>query len=101
MEFNSDHKLKNISCAPSIKVPLATNVTASPAPPTAFRLDCRVRNWQSIQAVYSAPKRGRTIEFYVWQRTEKLGPTANAGPMLDGLLNVTLEFLDGPCKSFA
>lgn len=102
LEFNADHTLKNYTCPATIRVPLATNVTASPPPPVPFRLDCRVRNWQSVRAVYDLPKpAGTTLEFDVWQRTDNLGPTTNAGPVLDGPLGVTLDFASGPSASFS
>jgi hypothetical protein len=100
LEFNDDHTIKNWTCPATVKVPLVANVIQSPAEPVPYQLDCRIRNWQTVVQTYTPAKNASTLEFPVWQRTDYLGPTMNAGPMLDGILNVTVGFVDGSSSSF-
>jgi hypothetical protein len=50
---------------------------------------------------FSTSKQVSTLEFPVWQRTDNLGPTTNAGPMLDGVLNVTASFSEKSTEMFS
>lgn len=95
LEFNDDHTIKNYTCPATVKIPLAANITTQPEPPKTYQLDCRIRNWQSIEAVYDPPKRSSSLEFPIWQRTDNLGQTINAGPMLDQPVEVVVSFADG------
>ncbi|ENH66300.1 N-sulfoglucosamine sulfohydrolase [Fusarium oxysporum f. sp. cubense race 1] len=92
IEFNEDHTIKNFTCPVIVKIPLVKNITSSPEPPVPYQLDCRIRNWQMIVQTFSKPKEVSTLDFPVWQRTDNLVPTTNSGPMLDGVLNVTVIF---------
>ncbi|KAI6753728.1 hypothetical protein FGRA07_05154 [Fusarium graminearum] len=100
LEFSDDHTIKNFTCPATVKIPLAKNITSSPEPPVPYQLDCRIRNWQTTVQTFSSPKQVSTLEFPVWQRTDNLGPTTNAGPVLDGILNVTVSFLDKTTETF-
>ncbi|KAG8353865.1 hypothetical protein FVEN_g8121 [Fusarium venenatum] len=101
IEFNDDHTIKNFTCPATVKIPLVKNITSSPEPPVPYQLDCRIRNWQTTVQHFSPPKQLSTLEFPVWQRTDNLGPTTNAGPVLDGVLNVTVNFLDKSTETFS
>lgn len=101
LQFNDDHTIQNYTCPPTVHIPLAGNVTAEPEPPTAYQLDCRIRNWKSIEAVYSPAKRSEFLEFPIWQRTDNLGQTVNAAPMLDRPINVLVSFADGESSRFS
>ncbi|RSL65572.1 hypothetical protein CEP53_003655 [Fusarium sp. AF-6] len=101
IEFNHDHTLKSYTCPSKVQVPLMGDLKKSPDAPLPYQLDCRVRNWKSIDATYSQPKSGATLEFPVFQRTDNLGPTTNAGPMLNGPLTVTLAYANGATESFS
>ncbi|KUL87146.1 hypothetical protein ZTR_05615 [Talaromyces verruculosus] len=101
LEFNADHTIKNYTCPATVRIPLVANVTTVPEPPTPYQLDCRIRGWQSIQAIYNPPKNGLTLEIPVWQRTDNLGQTTNAGPKLDGVLDVTVVFANGSSATFS
>lgn len=101
LEFNADHTIKNYTCPSTVKIPLAPNVTASPEPPKGYQLDCRIRNWQSVEAVYNPPKKSKSLEFPIWQRTDNLGQTSNAGPMLDYPVDVTVSFAGGEKSHFS
>ncbi|RMJ11841.1 hypothetical protein CDV36_008502 [Fusarium kuroshium] len=101
LEFNRDHTLKNYTCPSKVQVPLMGDLKKSPDAPLPYQLDCRVRNWKSIDATYSQPKSGATLEFPVFQRTDNLGPTTNAGPVLNGPLTVTLAYTNGATESFS
>ncbi|KAM0540661.1 hypothetical protein ACHAO7_011006 [Fusarium culmorum] len=100
IEFNDGHTIKNFTCPATIKIPLVKNITSSPKPPLPYQLDCRIRNWQTTVQHFSPPNQVSTLEFPVWQRTDNLGPTTNAGPVLDGILNVTVSFLDKTTEIF-
>jgi hypothetical protein len=101
LEFNGDHSIKNITCAAEVQIPLV-GVEESPEAPAPYQLDCRVRSWQNIEATYTPAKTNvTTLEFPVWQRTDNLGPTTNAGPVLDGSLDVTLTYGDGMSEVFS
>jgi hypothetical protein len=100
LEFNSDHTIKHWTCPATVQIPLVANITKSPAGPTPYQLDCRIRNWQTTIQTFDPPKNASTIEFPVWQRTDNLSPQANAGPMLNGILNVTLGMTDGSTTSY-
>ncbi|KAK5121800.1 hypothetical protein LTR85_004675 [Meristemomyces frigidus] len=100
LTFNHDHTIKNLTCAAEVRIPLVGKVEL-PAPPAPYQLDCRIRTWRKFEATYAVPKHGATIEMRVWQRTDNLGPTTNAGPVLDGNLNVTLTYADGSVGSFS
>ncbi|CEF76293.1 unnamed protein product [Fusarium graminearum] len=101
LEFNDDHTIKNFTCPATVKIPLVKNITSSPEPPLPYQLDCRIRNWQTTVQHFSPAKQVSTLEFPVWQRTDNLGPTTNAGPVLDGILNVTVSFLDKTTETFS
>ncbi|CAL5867334.1 uncharacterized protein PFLUO_LOCUS1549 [Penicillium psychrofluorescens] len=101
VEFNRDHTIKDYTCPPTVQIPLASNIHTQPESPISYQLDGRIRNWQTIEAIYDPPKSGSRLEFPVWQRTDNLGQTTNAGPMLDGLLQVTVEFSDGNSTDFS
>ncbi|RGP71249.1 glycoside hydrolase family 43 [Fusarium longipes] len=101
IEFNDDHTIKNFTCPATVKIPLTKDITSSPESPVPYQLDCRIRNWQTTVQHFSVPKQVSTLEFPVWQRTDNLGPTTNAGPVLDGVLNVTLSFLDKSTETFS
>lgn len=100
LEFDRDHRIKNYTCPPSVEIPLMDGAPA-PAAPEAYQLDCRIRSWRDIVATYTPPRVGSTLEFPVWQRTDNLGPTTNAGPVLDGSLNVTITYHDGSLDTFS
>ncbi|KAH8878756.1 hypothetical protein GQ53DRAFT_756472 [Thozetella sp. PMI_491] len=100
LEFDKDHTIKNVTCASSVQVPLFNQTTAPPAP-VPYQLDCRVRGWKNIVATYSNARLSSTLEFPVWQRTDNLGPTVNAGPVLNGNLNIFLTYADGATDTFS
>lgn len=75
------------------------SVQEQPEEPVAYQLDCRVRVWQDVHATFDPLQKGSTLEFPVWQRTDNLASTMNAGPVLDGFLNVTVELLEGQSRS--
>lgn len=91
IEFNVDHTNKNWTCPTSVKIPLANSVNNQPEEPTAYQLDCRVRIWQDVIATFDPPIKSTRLQFPVWQRTDNLAPTINAGPVLNGRLNVIVE----------
>jgi hypothetical protein len=95
IEFNEDHTLKNWTCPRSIKVPLADTAKAQPEEPIPYQLDCRIRNWQDVRVIIDPPRKGSMLEIPVWQRTDNLASTMNAGPILDGFLNIQVELLEG------
>lgn len=102
LEFNDDHTIKKYTCPATVQIPLAKNSSTQPQTPIPYQLDCRIRNWQSIEATYSPPKKGSTsLEFPIWQRTDNLGQTTNAGPMLDGPIEVKIGFMDGQSSHFS
>lgn len=103
LEFNEDHTIKDITCSPTVQVPLVGQAASSgsPAAPAPYQLDCRVRDWRTIEATYTVAKQASTLEFPVWQRTDNLGPTAQAGPVLNGGLNITLTYGDGQSEIFS
>ncbi|KAL1888215.1 hypothetical protein Sste5346_009689 [Sporothrix stenoceras] len=99
LKFNADHTIKNMTCPALAQVPLVAGVP-SPDDPVPYQLDCRVRNWQTVIQMFEEPKAATELQFPVWQRTDNLGPTSNAGPVLNGPLNVTVGFDDGDFSSF-
>lgn len=121
LEFHANNRsVKQWTCPAQVTVPLVTNgndtatgAVASPDAPVAYQLDCRVRNWRSIEATYGSDAVQNassssssllslsTLQFPVWQRTDNLGPTTNAGPKLNGPLNVTLTYADGETDMFS
>lgn len=98
-EFNDDGTIKPLSCDQSIQVPLAAGISKSPQAAAPYRLDCRVRNWESVVVKYNKPVKTSSLQFPVFQRTDNLGPSTNAGWKLNGPLNVTLAYADGSTRS--
>ncbi|CAK7200595.1 hypothetical protein SEUCBS139899_003293 [Sporothrix eucalyptigena] len=99
LTFNADHTIRNLTCPAVACVPLVAGVPP-PDEPLALQLDCRVRTGQTIAQWFDTPKVVSQLEFPVWQRTDNLGPTWNAGPVLNGPLTVTLGFDDGDHARF-
>lgn len=95
LEFNDNHTLKAINCTGTLELPLMSELSEPPPSPIPYRLDCRIVNGQSIVQSYNPPKLASNIALPVWQRTWNLGPTLNAGPALDGILDVKVGFADG------
>lgn len=95
IEFNEDHSLKNWTCPARVKIPLVNDLDFVPQEPNPYQLDCRIRNWQDVRASFDPPQESSKLALPVWQRTDNLAPTMNAGPALNGFLNVQVEVLEG------
>lgn len=94
LEFNPDHTLKNWTCPSRIQVPLANTVEEQPQDPIPYQLDCRIRNWQNVYATFHPAREMSKLEIPIWQRTDNLASTMNAGPVLDGPITITLELVN-------
>ncbi|ORX38015.1 hypothetical protein BD324DRAFT_413772 [Kockovaella imperatae] len=94
-KYSSDGLLLPLECEASFQLPLAPNITETPSPPKQYQPDCRIRNWQNITVTFDHPKNVTEMEFPVFQRTDNLGPTSNAGYKMDGPLEVTFNFANG------
>ncbi|KAF3390088.1 hypothetical protein DPV78_011591 [Talaromyces pinophilus] len=99
IEFMDNHTIKPFTCASRVRIPLMTD-TGSLSSPPPYQLDCRIRNWQNIEISYAQAKESSILEFPGWQRTDNLGPTTNAGPALDGPLEIVLTYANGLNHSF-
>ena len=98
-EYEEDGRLKPLQCSKEVHIPLF-GISESPAAPTQSQLDCSVRNWQNVEVSYDSPQAMTSLEFPVYQRTDNLGPTTNAGYKLDGPLYISLGYADGQWETF-
>ncbi|KAK8124247.1 uncharacterized protein PG998_000006 [Apiospora kogelbergensis] len=98
LEFNADHTIKPWTCPAKVQIPLAANVTEQPHEPPQYQLDCRVRNWQSIEVVFDPPRDASNISFPVYQRNDDVSP-AFTPAIIDGPLEITLQYDDASSSS--
>ncbi|KLU86971.1 hypothetical protein MAPG_05977 [Magnaporthiopsis poae ATCC 64411] len=98
LEFNANHTIKPWTCPASVRIPLAANTTTSPRDPGRYQLDCRVRNWQSIEVTFDPPRDAKNISFPVYQRNDDVSG-AFTPAIIDGDLKITLQYDDGSNSS--
>lgn len=96
LEFNTDRTIKPFTCPSEVRIPLAGNITASPAKPVPHQYDCRIRDWRSVELDFSPPRvsAAGNISLATYQRNDDVTATYTSG-IIDGPLTITLQYEDG------
>lgn len=110
LQFDRDHHIQALACKASVRVPLAHEVRALPAPGVTLdtspalphQLDCRITSKTALEQRWTVPADTmiRELHIPVFQRTTNLGPE-DQDALMNADLNARVSLPSGEAVSAA